>query len=423
MPAPALAPPARSAFFDALRAADLLTAAQFARAQALAGPGAAAAAAGALVAAGLLTRFQADRLLTGRTDGFQLGPYVILEQIGRGAQSRVYRAKHRTMHRPVAVKVLSAALTDTPEQREAFRAAARAAGQLAHPNIVTAYDADEFNGRFYLVAELVDGPDLGALGRARGPLPVAEACEYVRQIATGLQHAHEKGMVHRALKPTNLLVAWPSPAAPLTVKIADFGLPKASAKGDFAAPELNGEHDYRADLYSLGRVFQFLLTGRTDRTVLPLGQLRRDVPPEVAAIVQRLLAPNPADRFASAAELLLHLAAACAPVVIPVDAYVNLGLPAYPAYPGQDSGYLTGRHPKPAPTVPALWARLTDESETGNTIPLSPDDTPPPRPRKATPNLPGHGARVPLWMTATFFVGAVLLCLMGINAVVKALAQ
>lgn len=430
MSAPAaVAPLDRLGFLDALVAAELLSAAQLAKAKTVAASGSATDAADALVAAGVLTRFQADRLLAGRTDGFVLGPYVILEQVGRGSVSCVYKAKHRTMHRTVAIKVLSSEMTHTAEHREALCGAVRDAGKLAHTNIVTAYDASEWNDRFCLVLEFVDGPDLGALVKSRGPLPVAEACEFVRQIATGLEHAHERGMPHRDLKPANLLLARPTPSALPVVKIADFGLPKASAEGEFAAPEvLSGRArraDHRADLYSLGRVFYFLLTGRAGRETPPLGQLRPDVPPAVTAIVQRLLAANPNDRFASATELLQHLGAACVPVALPVDGAVNFDMPVYPAYPAYEGGYLTGRVPQPvARTVAAdtsPWAEITSATEAaGDAVPRDPSDTPAP-PHKL--RLPGHGEPMPVWMVAFFFVCFVLLSLMGIAFVVRALAK
>lgn len=287
MPSPVTAPPtARSALLSAVRAAGVLAPAQFARAETLAPNGSAADLAQSLVAHGLLTRFQADRLLAGRTDGFALDQYVLLEQVGRGARSRVYKAKHRTMKRPVALQVLAADLTRTPAQRAALLKAVRAAAALAHPNVVTAYDANELHDRFYLVLEFVDGPDLAALVAQRGPLPYDEACELVRQAASGLQHAHEKGIVHGDIKPNNLMVARPTPGAPLAVKLADFGVPKgpASANG-FAAPEqLNPaarRSDHRADLYSLGTVLFFLLTGRAPNRGADLAHLRPDVPATV----------------------------------------------------------------------------------------------------------------------------------------------
>lgn len=433
----------RGAFLEALRAADILTPGQLNKATALAlvAADSAADAAAALVAANLLTRFQADRLLAGRTDGFVLGQHVILELVGRGAVSRVYKAKHRTMHRPVAIKVLSEELTRTGAARQAFQDGVRAAGRLAHPNIVTAYDAGELHERPYLVLEFVDGPNLGALVRQRGPLPVVEACEFARQAAAGLQHAHEKGMAHGDLKPANLLVARPTPSAPLTLKIADFGVPKAGrgATG-YAAPEWLGPSPApagpRADLYSLGCVFYFLLTGRPPfagrEEAPPLLQLRPDAPPEVAAVVHRLLAKNPAARFASAAELLTRLDVVCVPTAIPVGGEVCFELPTYAA---QGTGFLTGRVPVPPgrdvppadsgafalpPAEPSPWSQLTDElAGEGDTVPLKLEETPEPH----RPKPRGRGETVSVWVTALLLAGAVLLCLAGIGAILKLLAK
>ncbi|MBM3979228.1 MAG: serine/threonine protein kinase [Planctomycetes bacterium] len=425
MPAPlAAAPPDGSALLDAVRASGLLAPAQFTKARALvAVKGTAADTAAALVAAGLLTRFQADRLLLGRTDGFAIDSYILLEQVGRGTMSRVYKARHRTMNRPVALKVLASELTRTPADRDRYRRAVRAAGKLAHPNIVTAYDANELHDRFYFVLEFVDGPNLDALVRARGPLPAAEACEYVRQTAAGLDHAHNRGMVHCDLKPTNLLVARPTPAAPLMVKIADFGIPKAGKTGAFALPGARrGTPDPRADLYSLGCVFYFLLTGRAPGAApIPVAQARPDVPAAVAAVVHRLLAPDPGARFASAAEVLAHLDAACVPVAFPVDDAVNFDLPAYPVSAGYDSGFLTGRTPLAGDEETSPWAQLTDKMGAGDTVPLNLDDAPAAPSYRAKPA--GHGESVPLWMTASLLVGIVLLCLMGVGAVIKALGK
>jgi serine/threonine-protein kinase len=451
---PSTAPLAgRDEFLAALRAAGVLTPHQFNRAQALAlgTADSAAGAAAALVGAGLLTRFQADRLLAGHADGFVLGQHVVLELVGRGAVSRVYKAKHRTMNRPVAIKVLSEELTGTAAAREEFRRGVRAAGQLAHPNIVTAYDAGELHDRPYLVLEFVDGPNLESLVRRRGPLPVGEACEYVRQAAAGLQHAHDRGMPHRDLKPANLMVARPTPAAPLTLKVADFGIPKSALGAtDYAAPELLGARpapaDHRADLDSLGCFIYFLLTGRAPfaggtpverarrrarEEAPPLFQLRPDAPPEVAAIVHRLLAKDPAARLASAADLLVRLEVLCVPVAIPVGGEVCFEVP--PGRAGEGTGFLTGREPLPpeaATPTPAgagdftlpnaeasPWSQLTDVAGEGDTLTAEFESHAPRRPKP-----PGRGG-VPAWMTAMLLVSAVLLCLAGIGVVVKLMAK
>jgi serine/threonine protein kinase len=294
----------------------------------------------ALVDAGLLTRFQAERVLAGRTAGFLLGQYRILEQIGRGGMGRVFKAEHLTMARIVALKVLSPGLLGSERARELFLREVRAAAQLVHPNIVTAYDANEVDGRFFLVLEFVDGPNLDQLVRKQGPLSVGLACDYVRQVAVGLQRAHALGMVHRDIKPANILAQrhGVSEDSPGLVKISDFGLARLQTPGtatnashnagtiltrdntvmgtpDYLSPEqARSLHktDIRSDLYSLGCTFYFLLTGQppfpgsnsleklirhSTETPAPVGQFRNDVPAPVLDIVTRLLAKDPRDRF------------------------------------------------------------------------------------------------------------------------------
>ncbi len=440
MPPSSTAPlAARDEFLVALRAADILTPNQFTKAQALALAGADTAtdAATALVAARLLTRFQADRLLAGHTDGFVLGQHIVLDLVGRGAVSRVYKSKHRTMNRLVAIKVLSEKLAGTAVARDEFRRGVRDAGQLAHPNVVTAYDAGEIHDRPFLVLEFVDGPNLEELIRQRGPLPVNEACEFIRQAAAGLQHAHEKGMLHRDLKPANLLVARPTPSAPLTLKIADFGIPKPNrGVSDYAAPELSSPTttpaDHRADLYSLGGIFYFMLTGRmpvvTGRLsnrvceeVSPLFQMRPDAPPEVAAIVHRLLAKNPAARFASATELLAQLEAMCVPVAAPVgEVYLNTAievgfvashetLSTEAATPTPDSA---GDFNLP-PTESSPWSQITDIVRTSDTLTAEME------PLARRPRLPRRKQGMPLGMLVLLLASVAFLSLAGIAFIVR----
>ncbi|MDY3560866.1 serine/threonine protein kinase [Gemmata sp. JC673] len=430
----------RIAYFDAVCAAGVLAPNQLTRAAMVPGRTAAEFAAG-LVAAGLLTRFQADRLLTGRTDGFVFGPYVILEPIGRGSMSRVYKARHRTMNRAVAIKVLSAELTRTAEDRQRFQVQARSAGRLSHPNVVTALDANELADRFYLVLEFVDGPNLEALVAQRGPRPVDEACELVRQIAHGLRHAHERGSAHGHLAPDNVLISRPTALGPPAVKVTGFGLPPLGAgPSAYHAPEtVTAPHtaDPASDLYSLGGVFYFLLTGRAPsaggtnvlgRPPTPVTALRPDVPPAVAAVVHRLMAPHPSARFASAAELLAQLDAACVPAALPADG-VNFDLPPEAAYaPG--SGYLTGRHRPPtdsgelssgtfalaeAMREPSPWAQLTEPTAADATA-ADPNDTPILSPYRA-PRLRPRPF-VPMWV-----VGAALFSLVALVAVGKLLVK
>ena len=303
-----------------------------------------------LVEKGLLTKFQAERLLIGRTAGFLLGQYRILDQIGRGGMGRVFKAEHRTMGRIVALKVLASDLMRTGRAREMFLREVRAAAQLVHPNIVTAYDANEIDGRYYLVLEYVDGPNLEQLVRQQGPLPVGQACDYMRQIAHGLQCAHLLGMVHRDVKPANILVQRRglNGAAVGLVKISDFGLarlhnPNAADEfsdhpgtiltkdntvmgtPDYLSPEqARNLHktDIRSDLYGVGCTFYFLLTGRVlfpggstlDKLIRhgterppSVRDARPETPPEVAAVVGKLLAKHPEERYQTPAELAAAL--------------------------------------------------------------------------------------------------------------------
>lgn len=304
----------------------------------------------ALVDNGLLTRFQAERLLGGRTAGFLLGQYRILEQIGRGGMGRVYKAEHQTLQRIVALKVLSPGLMETDRARELFLREVRAAAQLVHPNIVTAYDANEVEGRFFLVMEFVDGPNLDQLVRKQGPLSVGLACDYVRQVAVGLERAHALGMVHRDIKPANILAQrhGVSEDSPGLVKISDFGLARLHTPGaathssnptgtiltrdntvmgtpDYLSPEqARSLHktDIRSDLYSLGCTFYFLLTGQVvfpggnalEKLIRhsadppqPVSDFRQDVPAPVLEIVTRLLAKNPDARVQTPQELAVLL--------------------------------------------------------------------------------------------------------------------
>ncbi len=261
--------------------------------------------------------------------------------LGLGGMGAVYRAEHRHMERLVALKVIHPGLMPSPATVQRFRQEVRAAARLQHPNIVTAHDADEAGGLHFLVMEHVQGRSLADLVRERGPLPIGEACEYIRQAALGLQHANEQGMVHRDIKPHNLMV---TPAG--QVKILDFGLarrargaeevagkPEGSAvpltgagavlgSADYIAPEQAADPrtaDIRADIYSLGCTLYFLLAGSPpfpEGTVQdklarhahePLPALL-DVPGGLAALLARMTAKEPAERPATPAQVAEALA-------------------------------------------------------------------------------------------------------------------
>ncbi len=302
-----------------------------------------------LLQRGWLTPYQANQLLQGRGRELVLGSYVLLERLGEGGMGAVFKARNWKLGKTVAVKVIRRERLETGDAVRRFQREIRAAAQLNHPNIVRAYDADEVAGTHFLVMEYVEGTDLSRLVKKEGPLAVAQACDYVRQAALGLQHAHERGLIHRDIKPHNLLRT-----ADGVIKVLDMGLARLDQRRaedgesatitrqgtvmgtpDYIAPEQaldSHQADIRADLYSLGCTLYYLLTGRVPfprgnfmQKVLrhrleeptPVEQLRPEVPPAVAALVRRLMAKQPEDRFQAPRELADALAEVAQAVAAP----------------------------------------------------------------------------------------------------------
>lgn len=296
--------------------------------------------AASLVESGHLTRWQADRLLAGKA-GFQLGKYRLIDRIGAGGMAVVLKAQQQGLSRTVAIKILARTLLKREDAMKRFFREIQAASSLEHPNIVRALDSDCIDGVPFLVMEYVEGRDLHSLVSQRGPLSIAWACEFARQTAVGLQHAFEHGVIHRDVKPANLLVTRRSPADPLTLKILDFGLARFASDTpdtgsitaahqifgtvDFISPEQARSArsaDVRSDLFSLGCTLYFTLTGRppfagetameklTARIAdgpIPIQSLRSDVPPELEAVLLKMLAHNPADRYQKPMDVALAL--------------------------------------------------------------------------------------------------------------------
>lgn len=284
-----------------------------------------------LIEEGLLTQWQADKLLAGKHKGFRLGKYKLLRQIGKGGMSHVYLAEHVLMRRQVAVKVLPRARVKDRSYLSRFQLEARAAARLDDPNIVRVYDIDNEGDNHYIVMEFVDGLDLHQTISQNGPLDFNTAADYIAQVARGLEHAHRMGLVHRDIKPANCLV---DPSN--TVKLLDMGLAKLTddetsltlandenvlGTADYLAPEqaLNSHNaDARADIYSLGCTLYFLLTGRppfpegsiSERLLKhqveqpdSLLKLRPETPLSLADLCSRMMAKKPEERPQTAGEV------------------------------------------------------------------------------------------------------------------------
>ncbi len=285
---------------------------------------------------GLITRWQADKLREGRHRGFFLGKYKLLDHLGTGGMSSVYLGEHVLMQRRVAIKVLPARRVADTSYLARFHREAQAAAALDHRNIVRAYDVDCDCNTHYLVMEYVDGRDLQHLVAEDGPLPYAAAADYIRQAADGLAHAHQAGLIHRNVKPGNLLLDRRN-----VIKLLDLGLARFTNEqsgsltvefdenvlgtADYLAPEqaLNSHAiDARADVYALGCSMYYLLTGHPPFAGGTLAERllkhqknqppsiyldRSDAPADLVDVCLKMMAKEPEGRFASAAEVVAVL--------------------------------------------------------------------------------------------------------------------
>lgn len=284
----------------------------------------------------LLTPFQARQLLRGRHRGFFLTEkYKILELLGEGGMGRVLLCEHLMLNKLVAVKLLQMNSAQQPGAVERFLREARAAAALDHPNIVRVFDVDKAGTTPFMVMDYIDGTNLHQLVAEHGPLTIERAADYIRQAALGLQHAFENGLIHRDIKPGNLLLDRNG-----VVKMLDLGLARFFDAGknenltqkfdeksvlgtaDFIAPEQamnSSKVDIRADIYSLGCTMYYLLLRRfpfEDGSVaqklmwhqtkepIPVRELRPDVPAGLADVLERMMRKKPEDRYQTPAEVV-----------------------------------------------------------------------------------------------------------------------
>jgi formylglycine-generating enzyme required for sulfatase activity len=347
-----------------------------------------------LVRRGWLTPFQMEGLLSGMEQNLRVGPYVLLQRLGQGGMGNVFKARHEFLNRVVALKVIRKDVDGYPENARRFRREIQATARLSHPNIVVAHDAGFADGFYYFAMEFIEGTDLSRLIKEQGPLPITQACDYIRRAALGLQHAFEQGLVHRDIKPANLVLTNDADR----IKIVDMGLvclgegsdEALTATGtvigtaDYLAPEqATNSHsvDIRADLYSLGCSFYFLLTGShpfPGGTLLekvfkhlhdqpqPIRQFRPELPEGVVSVMERLLAKSPDDRFQRPIELAEALEPFCDPA-------------SEPASPGTGAA----KHASP-PAAPAAEVGNAPPNASGGDSPVIAETIPPSAPSAST---------------------------------------
>ncbi|MBN9522470.1 protein kinase [bacterium] len=391
-----------------------------------------------MVRDGVLTNFQSEQFLLGKWRGFTIGKYKLLERVGVGGMGQVFLCEHMFMKKRVAVKVLPPAKADQPAALGRFYREARAAGTLQHPNIVRTHDIDQDGNLHFIVMDYVDGTNLLDVVKRFGPMDLGRATSYVRQVALALDSAFRSGIIHRDIKPGNVLIDRAGTARLLDMGLARFFKDHTDqltvkyddkivlGTADYVAPEqVANSHsvDIRADVYGLGATYYFLLaghppfpTGTVSQKLLwhrtkeptPIQQVRPDVPDGVAAIVARMMAKDPKARFQTPAQVAAELEA-WVPAVVPLpaaDEMPALSPAAGEAEPEPEEPVGAAAAPEPARVATAVAAPARPASPSAPAAPVpspfgpSPDApatwTPPPvRSSGSRPGLPPRLPTVP----------------------------
>lgn len=274
--------------------------------------------------------------------GTQLGPYEIQEMIGAGGMGEVYKARDRRLNRTVAIKILASSFSENPELKQRLEREAQTIAALNHPHVCTLHDVGQYDGSLYLVMEFIEGETLS--GRLdKGPLPLDEAIRFAIQIAAALDKAHAQGVIHRDLKPGNIMLTKSG------AKLLDFGLARLvpgmapldnlptktsadplTARGtilgtvQYMAPEqIEGEDaGARTDIFAFGAVLYEMVTGKKafkgksqsslmasilEHDPAPISTFQSLTPPALQRLVETCLAKDPADRWQTAHDVMLHL--------------------------------------------------------------------------------------------------------------------
>jgi serine/threonine protein kinase len=289
----------------------------------------------ALVVKGVLPAAQIDRICRGyqAARSLKIPGYEILGLLGAGAMAMVFKARQTALDRIVAIKILPSKLSQNPEYLRLFRTEGRAAAKLNHPNIVQAIDVLEAGGRHFFVMEYVDGHTLFDELEGGRVFTEAEALQVILQIAEALDHAHRHGIIHRDVKPRNIMITVEG-----TCKLADMGLARLTQDRQsllaergrsigtpfYMSPEqiVGNRVDFRADIYSLGATLYHLVTGRmpfvgsTEKEVMekhlreplvPPDHIRPELSNGLGEVVEKMMAKDPANRYASTRDLLMDL--------------------------------------------------------------------------------------------------------------------